>query len=164
MGKGNSVILYKGNSTLMSARTINSKGSGGMIRFPSIADDEASGYGYTGSPRRPTNEPYNSFDPIGKRGTGKQEPIEQMRRTFDVGQTSGDNFVKGISIQSVTQMGFDYKPETSMNRTAKLSDLFIKRKVSNLPAHELRKRNKTRLDEVPGDTNSNRFFDTFTKF
>ena len=64
-----------GNSTLLSARTINSKASAaGILTFPSIAaEEETSRYG--GSPRKITNEPYNNFDPIGKRGQGKQEPL-----------------------------------------------------------------------------------------
>ena len=69
--------VQPGTSMLMSARTINSKASGGPIRFPSI-DDEIS----KGSSPRLLNEPHNSIDPIGKRGLGKQEPVELMKKTF----------------------------------------------------------------------------------
>lgn len=61
-------------------------------------------------------------------------------------------------------MGFDYKPPRSQTKEHKVSDLFIKRKISHEPLHVLRKRNMTRLDEGSHQTHTNRFFDTFTKF
>ena len=84
---------------LMSARTINSKASGGAIRFPSITDDDNNIL--ISSPKR-VNEPYNSIDPIGKRGTGKPPPLDQMRKTFGATNSTSEKFVYGISMQSVT--------------------------------------------------------------
>lgn len=58
----------------MSTRTINSKGSGGLLRFPSIEDDASR---FASARKEYLNEPFNNVDPVGKRGLGKVEPPSQ---------------------------------------------------------------------------------------
>jgi len=53
-------------------------------------------------------------DPIGKRGIGKQVPFVKEN-------TRNDNFVSGVSMNTISSMGFDYNavPVTKMSRMGK---------------------------------------------
>lgn len=81
-----------------------------LLRFPSISAYQES---ITASPRRPHHEPFNMADPIGKRGVGKQVPFVKENT-----RNAKDNFVSGVSMNTISSMGFDYNaaPVTKMSR------------------------------------------------
>ena len=63
-------------------------------------------------------------------------------------------------------MGFNYKPSADpKNKTVLISDMFTKRKASQpVVDDDLRRANFADMRSPKGETISNRFYDTFTKF
>ena len=77
-------------------------------------------------------------------------------------------FVQGVSIKTISDLGFDYQPkmDLSNNKAAKISQLYVKKKILD-PKEDIRMRTQTMLRSTQAkkdDIDTNRFFDTFTKF
>ena len=87
------------------------------------------------------NEPFNNVDPIGRRGLGKQEPIDSLRLDRNVVNQMSKTFVQGVSIRTISDLGYDYQPrmDHSNNKAAKVSQLYIKKKVPDMQ-EEMRRR------------------------
>ena len=61
-------------------------------------------------------------------------------------------------------MGFDYARDKANKTDLKTGEVFVKRKISQPPVHQMRLKSNTIMSSPKGETVSNRFYDTFAKF